>query len=1004
MRPATRPITAVHFGPFLANLRSGELHWHGDKLKLQEQPFKVLAMLLQRAGDVVTREELRQRLWSGDTFVDFDHAINMAIAKIREVLGDSSEEPHYIETLGRRGYRFIAPVEPADKSLAPFRRVATIPSGNSVSRHTVGRQKERTELRAAFDSALAGQGSLIDIAGEPGIGKTTLVEDFLAQLRNSREHFLLAKGRCCERLAGSEAYLPFLEALENLLRSHADIAEPKLRKLAPSWYAQLFPLSESDPSDAAIQAYGRSATQEKVKREISSFLEQVARLEPLILFFDDLHWADSSTIDLLAYLAITFARARILVIGTYRPSELLLSKHPFISLKRDLQVRGMCRDIEVEFLTTNDVEQYIDLEFPGNAFAREFATLIHSKTEGNPLFMVDLLRHLRNKNVLVKSGESDRWTLAQSVLGLTRDLPQSVRSMIEMKIGQLSDRERELLTAAAAQGYEFDSAAVARALQGDNLQVEEMVDTLSRVHGFVKRVSEEDLPDGTLTLRCRFVHVLYQNALYSSLAPTRRTALSLSLAHALESFYGDKRVCIAPQLGFLYETAREPGSASDYFLLAAQNAQRIFANQEAIVLAQRGLALLAKIPDSPERTRKELDLQVALAFSLLCTIGYAAPETGVNMAKAQQLCEQLGDTAQLFPIIFGLWVYHLCQGNMRSAREVAERLLAISRSMRDRAQIVMGHAAIAFTLQHQGELLDSRSAFEEALTYYDPQELSRYLELYKLEPGIHSVGEMVRTLCLLGFPDQARQQIREALARARRLSIPVTLAFCLRSAAMLYQLLRECEEAKRLGEECIAICEEHGIMLERAWVEPPFGWALAELGQTDSGIAHIRAGLDAQLSIGAQVARPQFQATSAEALWHAGRLDEAFQAIDNGLAVSARNSETYYDAELWRLRGEFFKMKSDAVNAESCFQKAISIAQQQAAKWLELRACMSLARLWQEQGKASQAQQLLSHLYSWFSEGFETADLREARSLLNELGKPLPDSEIEHPDSTAASA
>jgi DNA-binding winged helix-turn-helix (wHTH) protein/tetratricopeptide (TPR) repeat protein len=986
MRAPAQYTRAIRFGLFAANLRSGELYKGSEKLKLQEQPFEVLRMLLERAGQVVMREELREKLWGNDTFVDFDHGINMAIGKIREALGDSSEEPKFVETVGGRGYRFIAAVEPAWEEVAPFSRTLLAGPGVLPSNpRSVGRGKERTELAAAFESAVAGRGVLVCVAGEPGIGKTTLVEDFLSDLHSSGRSFLLAKGRCSERLAGSEAYLPFLEALESLLRSDGGGVAPKLRTLAPSWYAQLVPLSESDPSDAAVQAHARATTQEKVKREFAAFLEEIARLETLVLFFDDLHWADSSTIDLLAYLATRFDHTRILVIGAYRPSELFLSKNPFIGVKRDLQARAMCREIAVEFLSPGDVERYIALEFPENCFPREFAGVIHSRTEGNPLFMVDLLRYLRDKKVIVKAEPDPTWRLAQSLPDLTRVLPQSARSMIERKIERVGDCDREVLTAAAVEGYEFDSAGVARALGADSLKIEEILERLDRVHAFVKCEAEEELPDGTVAVRYRFVHVLYQNALYASLTPTRRAALSGALARALEAFHGEKSSAIAAQLGFLYETARNPDRASDCFSLAAQNAARIFANQEAIALARRGLALLTKIPETPGRTRKELDLQVTLAFAFLCTVGYAAPETGANMARAQELCRALGDTASLFPVIFGLWAYYTSKGDLKSARKSAEHLSSISRDLSDPALLLGAHGAMGFSFHHQGELLASRHEFEEVARLYEVRQHSRYVQLYRLDFGVHSESEMVRTLWLLGFPDQASRKAEETLALARALSSPLSLAFCQLFAAWLYQELREPEKTREIGEACIALCDEQGIMLERAWVMCPYGWALAELGRIEEGISHIRTGLDTQLSVGAQVARTQCLANFAEALRRAGRTEEALQAVEGGLAVSERNGETYYDAELWRLKGELLKMQGKTEEAESCFHKAIEIARQQAAKSLELRACTSLARLWKQNGKRKEAEQLLSEIYAWFTEGLDTADLREAESLLDEL-------------------
>jgi len=852
-------------------------------------------------------------------------------------------------------------------------------------RHTVGREKERAELLAAFEEVAGGRGLLVCVSGEPGIGKTTLVEDFLGDLQTGGWSFSVAKGRCSERLAGAEAYLPFLEALESLPRSGVEGAAHKMRTLAPTWYAQLFPLSESDPSDARLLTQARTTTQERVKHELGAFLEEVARPEPVVLFLDDLHWADASTVDLLGYLATKFDTTRILIIGAYRPSDLFLAKHPFIGVKRDLQARGGCREIDVDFLSTEHVEHYLTLEFPENCFPREFAGVVQSRTEGNPLFMVDLLRYLRDRKVIVKSEGDGGWRLAQSLPDLSRDLPQSVKSMIERKIEQLSARDREVLAAAAVEGYEFDSASVARAMQADGLEIEERLKVLDHVHAFVKRIAEEEFPDGTLALRYRFVHVLYQNEFYASLSPSRRTALSAALARALEALHGQKSSAIASQLGFLYETARDFARASDYFRLAAQNAARIFANEEAISLSRRGLALLAKLPESPERTRTELELQVTLAFAVQVTRGFAAEETRANMARAQELCQGLGDTAQLFPVIFSFFAHYLSKADTKSAREAAEQLLSMARSANDSLLLVGAHSALGIVLNHQGEIVSAQAHFEELSKHYDPAKHASYVQFYRLDPGVYARSEGVRTLWLLGYPEQACRQLEETLALARSLSSPQSLAFGLMFGAYHYQNLRQPEKTKEIAEACIALCNAQGIPLERAWAQGAYGWAMAELGQVEEGISQIRASLELQVSIGAEVAHPQFRAILAEVFWREGRIEEGLKSVEAGLGASRRHGERYYDAELWRLRGELLKLQGEVHEADSCFQQAIELAREQAVKSLELRAATSLARLWLQQGKRNEAHQRLGDIYAWFTEGFDTADLREAKTLLKEL-------------------
>ncbi len=497
----------------------------------------------------------------------------------------------------------------------------------------VGRRRELAELDKGFASALAGRGLLACVTGEPGLGKTTLFESFLEDLLRRGHAFHLARGCCSERLAGSEAYLPVLEALESLLRGPggAALAET-LKRLAPNWYGQVIPRAADDSSFSRRTAEAPTSTQERLKRELITFLEEVGHARPVVFFLDDLHWADASTVDLLVYLASRAGSLRLLLVATYRPAELLRSHHPFCPVQLDLQGRGLCRMIVLEFLSQSDVERYLSLAFPGHAFPTGFAAMVHAKTEGNPLFLVDLLQYLRDRNVLAEEG--GRWVLAQAVPDLGRDLPQSVRCMIRRLIDQLTDDERRLLLAASVQGQEFDAAVVAEVLALDATEVEERLEVLDRVHGLVRRVGEYQLPDRTPTLRYAFVHALYQNALYEGLQPTRKVALSSAAARALLQHHGETGGGVTAELALLFEAARDGARAADFFLRAAQKAFRVFANQEAAALARRGLEQLGPLPDTPERRRCELRLQMALGVSLRATRGFADAE--VEQAHARR--------------------------------------------------------------------------------------------------------------------------------------------------------------------------------------------------------------------------------------------------------------------------------------------------------------------------------------------------------------------------------
>ena len=512
----------------------------------------------------------------------------------------------------------------------------------------VGRRRELAELDKGFASALAGRGLLTCVTGEPGLGKTTLVEGFLEDLLLRGHSFHLARGRCSERLAGSEAYLPVLEALENLLRGPggAALAET-MKRLAPNWYGQVIPRAADDSSFTRRTAEAPTATQERLKRELIAFLEEVGRARPVLFFLDDLHWADASTLDLLVYLGSRAGSLRLLLVATYRPADLLRSHHPFCLVQLDLQGRGLCRVISLEFLSQPDVERYLSVTFPGHAFPTGFAALVHAKTEGNPLFLVDLLQYLRDRHVLADEG--GRWVLAQAVPDLGRELPQSVRSMIQRLIDQLTDDERRLLLAASVQGHEFDSVVVAEVLALDATEVEERLEVLDRVCGLVRRVGEYQLPDRTPTLRYAFVHTLYQNALYEGLQPSRKVAFSAAVARALLQHHGETGGGVTAELALLFEAARDGARAADFFLRAAQKAFRVFANQEAAALARRGLEQLGPLPDTPERRRCELRLQMALGVSLRATRGFADAEVEQAHARARELCGEVEPTVAVLP-------------------------------------------------------------------------------------------------------------------------------------------------------------------------------------------------------------------------------------------------------------------------------------------------------------------------------------------------------------------
>ena len=425
-----------------------------------------------------------------------------------------------------------------------------------VAREIVGRDQELEGLRHEYERAQRGQGRLVVISAEAGMGKTTLVDTFIKQLDEQQEPVRVGRGRCSERLAASEAYLPILEALDSLQKNEqlGSIAR-LIRAVAPSWYTQIMPASDNESSAARLAAETAAGSQERLKRELAALFEELGRMQPVVLCLDDMHWADPPTTDLLAYLARRIDTTRLLIITTCRPSDLAQGRHQFLSVKLDLIARGMCREITPESLDLVAVARYIALQFPEHGFPSDFARLVHERSEGNPLFMSDLLRDLRRRQQVRQ--RDGRWVLADDLLSVERELPESIRSAVQRKVEALDDADRRLLGAASVQGVDFDTALIAAALQLPEEEIEDRLDRLQREHALVRFIDEHEARDRTLTLRYRFAHHLYYSAFYESLRGTRRAALSRAIAERLVQRIGDALCECAAPLAVLFETARD---------------------------------------------------------------------------------------------------------------------------------------------------------------------------------------------------------------------------------------------------------------------------------------------------------------------------------------------------------------------------------------------------------------------------------------------------------------
>jgi len=604
-----KPSRQLRFPPFRLDPDNACV-WRGTKaVRLTPKAFAVLQCLVERPGQLVTKGVLLDRVWPATAVGDA--VLKVCVREIRKALRDRVSAPRFVATVHRRGYRFIAGVTDVDPR--PERDAAsTSPAGPGPATdsryrgpaHLVGRDAALDRLQRAIEAAWRGTRQIVFVTGEPGIGKTGVVEAFLERI-SADPRVWVAHGQCGETYGTPEPYLPVLDAFGRICREGSgDWLLTLLRKHAPTWLAQMPWLLDSAERDA-LERDLLGATRERMLREMAEAVEALTAQAPLVLVLEDLHWSDTATVDLVSLLARRKAPARLLLIATYRPVDVLVSQHPLADLRLELQAQGRCQQLSLELLGEAAVADYLRERFPGHSFPSELATVIHRRTEGNALFMVSVVEDLVARGLIVMRDE--RWELYAELGEVERSVPEDLRLMIERRMGQLHEDERRILAAGSVAGMEFSAASVAAALDRKPAEVEECCDELTRRLLFIRSLGADEWPDRTVASRYRFVHALHRNALYQGNSPARRRELHRSIAEREEAGYGDRVREIAAELAAHFEQAGEDRRAVRYLRAAAETAARRTANIEAAACIGRALGLAERLPDA-ERVATRLAL------------------------------------------------------------------------------------------------------------------------------------------------------------------------------------------------------------------------------------------------------------------------------------------------------------------------------------------------------------------------------------------------------------
>ena len=956
----------------------------GREVRVTPKSLALLALLARRAGEVVTKEELFRVVWPGT--VVSDAALATCIRELRQALDDDARHPRFIETVHRRGYRFL-PGGSGQKSRTPSR--AGTRAGVSTQTLIVGRDPPLEQLSAALREALEGRRQMLFISGEPGIGKTCLLEAFLAEA-GEVDGLLTARADCVDRYGSGEAYQPLLEAIARLCRQSGNaVLTAELRRYAPSWLAQL-PALQTGAELQALQRQTVGTTPARMLRELNDALEAMTAISPLVLCIEDLHWSDLSTLDWIASFARRPEQARLLLVCTYRAEEASSVARPLRALCGELHMKGLCQEIALGGLAEAAVHELFTARFPPDADSEpaleRLAGLVYRHTEGNPLFLVNVLGDLIANGYLVE--RNGRWAVAEGIGAASLSIPEDVRRLIELKADNLEAGRRNLLEVASVLGGQFSAAAVSAAGELELAGTEQDLRELARQGGFVRETGTTEWPDGTVAAGFEFLHALYREVLNERLSPTRRAGLHRRIGERLEAAYRERAPEIAAELALQFDHARDARRAIIYLKHAAETDRRRSANQEAKMHLRRALELLKALPVSSERDELEVALRIALGAALMATDGFGAPEVEECYATARELCQRLGRTTQLFPVVWGMWLFYLGRGSVRTTRELADALQKLPRSGGNSTLRLQMHHAQWATALSEGNIRAVEEHSSAGICLYDPGQHAGLTSTYgDHDAGVCALSFSARAAVLAGRTELAVQQSAEAIALARNLGHPFTLTLGLAFAAFVHQVRRDALMVRQHAVEASALAGEHGFLLMLGWATVLEGWATVETGDSDNGLRLMRTGTGAARATGSGLFQPLLFSLLAEAEFKCGLHAEAFAHVEEAFGLAERNGDRLATAELYRLRGELrLAAARDCESGEHDLSHAIETAKGQGANLLALRSATSLGRHWAAIGKPHQARRVVAARRAGIPYGPGLADLADAEALLAELG------------------
>jgi class 3 adenylate cyclase/predicted ATPase len=837
----------------------------------------------------------------------------------------------------------------------------------------VGREHEVGLLRERWAQSKDGLGQVVLLSGEAGIGKSRLVQVLSEHVADEGVPWLTVR---CSPYHTHSAFYPVIEYLQRLLQWHRDgTPEARLAMLEQALQTVSLPLAEMVPLLAALLSLpvpehyppltlSPQRQKQKTLDALVAWLLADAARQPVLAVWEDLQWADPSTLELLGLLLDHIPTARLLLMLTARPE-----------FRPPWAPRSYVTPLTLTRLTRPQVEEMVLRVTGGKPVPAEVLAQIVVKTDGVPLFVEELTKMVLEADLLRE--HEDRYDLTGPLPPLA--IPTTLHDSLMARLDRL----------AMVKGLAQLGATLGREFAYELLQAVSLWDEDALRRGLHQLVEAEFLyqrgvpPQAIYT----FKHALIQDTAYHSLLRSTRQQYHQRIAQVLEAQFAETIETQPELLAQHYTAAGLSAQAVSYWQRAGQRAIERSAYLEASAHLTKGLEVLRTLPDTPERTQQELDLQITLGPALMALKGRAAPEVEHAYARAQALCQQVGQTPQLFHVLVGLRAFYSHRGELQTARRLAEQCATLAQSLHDPVFRLLAQATLGGSLFFLGEFPPARESFEHAIALYDPRQHHLLTSFTGVDPVETCLSLIARTLFVLGYPEQAVQRASESIALSQQLSHPFSLAQALGHAAWIHWHRGEMHLTQAQAEALITLSTEQGFPYWLANGTIFRGCVLVEQGQGEEGIAHIQKGITIHRATGSVLILPAYLVLLAEAYGKVGQAEAGLPCVDEALALLNQSDERLNEAEVYRIKGALLLAcpTEQHAEAETCLRHAVRTARQQQAKSLELRATLSLSRLWQQQSKQEAARQMLAEIYGWFTEGFDTADLQEAQALLAAL-------------------